>query len=280
MKPNNIRLAIGILLLTAGCQRTESIPPTSDISSKPSSSPQTVALAEHLSTSGPTAPPIHEGLLPLYWQTVPDVRPFQVLINGLPDLDQIIKEAALPAILGAIDTKVIVYKQKKDTEFLHGALVWKKISYDLGPVAGYNYQGNDALQVQSMMIFQKQTIKISGAIGASAGYMTMYIDMENDIPQPLLHVESGYPYEQDVDHDGLNEIVNSVGTVPQTTLYRWAEDRAESIDLNHLLNAPSVNITKAGLVEATFQLGDISMIRLYRLTKEGLSGFEKQLVNP
>ncbi|WP_148449991.1 hypothetical protein [Gorillibacterium timonense] len=50
--------------------------------------------------------------------------------------------------------------------------------------------------------------------------------------------------EADADQDGDNEIIATVGTNPQTSIYKWKESRMEVADLNELMKAGTVLSTK------------------------------------
>ncbi|MBE3595194.1 MAG: hypothetical protein IMX04_09220 [Candidatus Carbobacillus altaicus] len=160
--------------------------------------------------------------IPLSWEKVSVSGNLQVLKEGLNQTERIVKTTTLYAISGSRETKVVIYAKKGDADHLHAALIRDGIVYDLGPAAGYAYDQDDALTVNNLMLFQKEVVKVQGAVGATA-LKRLYIDLTDGIPKLLLTVDEGNASESDVDHDGLPEVVVSAGTIPHTSIYRWKD---------------------------------------------------------
>lgn len=226
-------------------------------------------VANRLSTQDASA--VKDDWIPLSWDKVTVSENPQVLKDGLKQAERIVKTTTLYAISGTRETKVIIYLKKGDIDHLYAALDRNNIVYDLGVAAGYAYDQDDDLTVTNIMLFQKDVVKIQGAVGAAAS-KTRYIDLTDGTPKLLLDVDEGHASESDVDHDGQQEIVVSAGTVPYTSIYRWKDGQIERCQLNEALQAEAVSITEEGAVLGAFGL-DQSDIRLYWLKRDGLKQF-------
>lgn len=236
-------------------------------------SPASPQISNKAGASATFADAAEGGVLPLLWQKYEGSGKVQVLEEGLQQADRIVKETALSGRDGSRENKIAIYTRKNDTDFLYAALVRDHLVYDLGKVAGYHYDQDDAVTVKSIMLFGKKVVKIQGAVGAAAS-MTRYIELQGGEPVQLMVIDEGYASETDVDHDGLPEVIVSSGTFPHTSIYRWQDGHIERSNLNEALQAEAVSITEEGAVLAAFGK-DQSLVKLYWLKKGGLQEFSQ-----
>jgi len=74
---------------------------------------------------------------------------------------------------------------------------------------------------------------VTGAVGANAPIVN-YVSLTS--PRTSIHIEA-HTIEADIDQDGINEIVATVGTAAETTIYRMKNDSLVSANLNEIMKA-------------------------------------------
>lgn len=95
-----------------------------------------------------------------------------------------------------------------------------------------------------------------GSIGTNS-LISDYVSL-NTSPPTLLHIEAN-TIEADVDQDGIKEIVATVGTAAETTIYKMDNNLLLSANLNGIMNANVVMYdTKSNTFQAEVTKGQLS----------------------
>ncbi|WP_229753648.1 M15 family metallopeptidase [Paenibacillus segetis] len=132
------------------------------------------------------------------------------------------------------NTKVEIYRVRGDEHVLAASISVGSTNYDIGEI-GY---GNMAdFPIEEVEVFGDNYIKIIGAIGANSP-VADYILPDPERPM-ILHIEA-HTVEADVDQDGVKEIVSTVGTAANTTIYKLHNKQMMASDLNELMKAQMV----------------------------------------
>ncbi|MCR8657402.1 hypothetical protein [Paenibacillus endoradicis] len=130
------------------------------------------------------------------------------------------------------DTVIVIYSLGEQLQ-LYAYLEHEHQSYDLGPI-GYGKANNRDFQYTVVEALSSSWIKVSGSLGANAPH-TLYLDITKEKPTGL--TISAYTKEFDVNGDGSNEIVASVGSPTYTSLYTLNDQQIGVIEFNDLLDA-------------------------------------------
>ncbi|MGG3284490.1 hypothetical protein [Paenibacillus solani] len=190
------------------------------------------------------------------------------------------KEAALEAPVKSIDatdlTNVLT-KQKIDEytiyfyeekglneENVRAAIGMGTKLFDIGQV-GYAALDPDQYTVNQVQALDQSYIKVNGACGANCP-ISYYI--QPDISTPMsLRIEA-HTVEADVDQDGIKDIVASVGTAADTSIYKLRDGHIVVANLNETLDAQAVIYDNES---NTFGDGT----RNWRVKEEGLVRFRE-----
>lgn len=97
---------------------------------------------------------------------------------------------------------------------------------------------------------------MTGSIGANFP-ISDYVSLTTS-PPTLLHLELN-TIEADVDQDGIKEIVATIGTAAETTIYKMDNNLLLSANLNEIMNANVVTYdTKSNNFQAEVTKGQLS----------------------
>ncbi|MHA7962553.1 hypothetical protein ACX93W_00305 [Paenibacillus sp. CAU 1782] len=169
--------------------------------------------------------------------TMPDLNPIQLAYD-----ESLIFSPATPITpvepsmqlenQSADGAEIIVFGKHEET--IYAALQTKEATYEIGQMgygeaSGYSVSTVDALG--------ETFIKVAGAVGANAP-ISYYVSHVSN-PPTLLHIEAN-TVEADVDQDGIKEIVATVGSAAETTIYKMENHILVSVNLNEIMDASVV----------------------------------------
>ncbi|MCD1261575.1 hypothetical protein B5M42_022490 [Paenibacillus athensensis] len=142
--------------------------------------------------------------------------------------------------------KVLLYQTPADNENVYAALQTDTELFAVGPI-GYTAQP-DQYEVSEVEALHGAYVKIIGACGANCP-ISAYVRLGQPVPV-LLRIEA-HTEEVDLDGDGSCEIVASVGTLAETTVYTVVRGEPAVANLNALLHASLVIYNKqSGVFQA------------------------------
>lgn len=142
------------------------------------------------------------------------------------------------------DLEMEFYRLIPDESRLAVSITIGAVRYAVGEIG---YGDMEHFPVEQVEVLGHSYIKVTGALGANSPVANYILP---DPERPLnLHIEA-HTVEADVDQDGTNEIVATVGTAAVTTVYKLQNGQIMACDLNDLLKAQVVMYDpKANLFE-------------------------------
>jgi hypothetical protein len=151
------------------------------------------------------------------------------------------------------------YQKNQDDENVTGAIKIGMNIFEIGHV-GYSAQNTDQYTVSQVNALDKNYIKVTGACGANCP-ISYYIQTDTNSPK-VLRIEA-HTVEANVDQNGTNEIVATVGTAAQTSIYKIKNAHIVASNLNETLDAQEVTYDKES---NTF----VSGVKIWRVKGEEL----------
>jgi len=145
------------------------------------------------------------------------------------------KENGKFALLNEIhvtDKQTLLSFYQKNEENVYASLKLGQTTYDIGQIR-YDPAVKE-YPVESVNVSSQSYIKLTGACGANCP-ISDYVSVDTS-PPTLLHIEAN-TVEADIDGDGLEEIVATVGTAAETTIYKLQDGKVLSVNLNQVMNA-------------------------------------------
>lgn len=98
----------------------------------------------------------------------------------------------------------------------------------------------EVMGIEEVQIFGKKAIKIYGILGANYAQAFYWIIGEN-MDESIIQVD-GHTMELDLDDDGKKEIISTLGTIPETSIYIFKGDKIYTSNINDSMGAKSVNL--------------------------------------
>jgi len=132
------------------------------------------------------------------------------------------------------ESKVFTYKKNDDVEKIYAALQSKDGTYDMGQIG---YEGASDYSTSTVDVLGQSYVKVSSSVGANAP-ISNYVSLSTS-PPTMLHIEA-HTVEADVDQDGIKEIVATIGTAAETSIYKMDKEYLVSANLNEVMNAAIV----------------------------------------
>lgn len=132
------------------------------------------------------------------------------------------------------------YQKNQDDENVSAAIKIGMNIFEIGHV-GYSAQNTDQYTVSQIKALDNDYIKVTGVCGANCP-ISYYIQTDTNSPK-VLRIEA-HTVEADVDQDGTNEIVATVGTAAQTSIYQLKNAHMVATNLNETLDAQEVTYDK------------------------------------
>ncbi len=144
-------------------------------------------------------------------------------------------------------------KKIDDKKLIYAALRTKEGNYEIGQIG---YEGASDYSINTIEVLGQSYIKVTGSIGANFP-ISDYVSLTTS-PPTLLHLELN-TIEADVDQDGIKEIVATIGTAAETTIYKMDNNLLLSANLNEIMNANVVTYdTKSNNFQAEVTKGQLS----------------------
>lgn len=138
------------------------------------------------------------------------------------------------------DTKAFLFQTGEDSD-IFGGLMIGDIYYDLGAVSIMNTPV-ELLGVKEQEIFGETAIKFHGLLGANYSY-SLYWFVNKGITNSVLQVD-GHTTEIDINNDKQNELVSTIGTIPETKIYKFENDKIMVADINKSIEAKTVTFNQ------------------------------------
>lgn len=132
------------------------------------------------------------------------------------------------------------YQKNQYNENIFAAIKIGTNIFEIGQV-GYSVENTDQYTISQDNALDKNNIKVTGACGANCP-ISYYIQTDTNSPK-VLQIEA-HTVEADVDQDGTNEIVATVGTAAQTSIYKIKNAHIVATSLNETLDAQEVTYDK------------------------------------
>lgn len=124
-----------------------------------------------------------------------------------------------------------------ETDDYSGAICVNDNAYTLGQIS-MKIKQEDLMAIEDVQIFGKRAVKLYGILGVNDAQSYYWLfDEKNDIK--IVHVE-GNAVEIDLDKDDKNEIVSTMGTVPETRIYKFEKGHIYVSNINQSIGAKSV----------------------------------------
>lgn len=156
------------------------------------------------------------------------------IVNSLMELDpsQKWKTTMTKRINGA---EIEIYHVRTDENLLAASLTIDSTNYGIGEIG---YGNMEDFIIEIVDVLGENYTKIVGANGANSPVVD-YVLLN---PQsPLVLRLDAHTIEADVNGDGIKEIVSSVGTAAETTIYQLHDKQIVASNLNELMKAQVVN---------------------------------------
>lgn len=135
---------------------------------------------------------------------------------------------------------IYFYQKKQDDEKAIAAIKIGTNIFEIGQV-GYSAQITDQYTVSQVNVLDKTYIKVMGTCGANCP-ISYYIQADTSSPK-VMRIEA-HTVEADVDQDGIHEIVATIGTAAQTSIYKLKNAHIVASNLNETLDAEEVTYDK------------------------------------
>lgn len=131
---------------------------------------------------------------------------------------------------------VFLFKDNENRQ-INGGISLKNKFYDIGEVSVDNTP-DDLMGIEEVQVFGKKAIKIYGILGANYA-QAFYFLVEEKLEESIIQID-GNTVEIDLDNDGKNEIVSTLGTIPETKIFMLKEDTIYTSDINKSIGAKSI----------------------------------------
>ncbi|HOJ79431.1 MAG TPA: hypothetical protein PLG72_01095 [Clostridiales bacterium] len=136
------------------------------------------------------------------------------------------------------DLSAYIFTDDEDGEY-KGAVSTGGKSYYVGLVSMEGTPG-DLMGIKEVQVFGKKAVKFYGILGANYPQALYWLTGEN--PEDSVIQIDGNTTETDLDNDTGNEIVATVGTIPETNIYVLKDSEISVSDINRSLGAKSVRL--------------------------------------
>lgn len=168
-----------------------------------------------------------EEIVPLEFQPVTTKQEVRKLEKST--IQEVVKEKEVD------HGKAFIFKKRNDSA-LYGGYQRNQILFDLGKIGDQTYL--EITSIKKIEFQEKSVLRIQGGLGADYPQTNYYL-IESGVPKPFLQTD-GHTLEQDLDQDGLQEVVASEGTPTLTSIYKLQNSHFSVANVNKALNALSV----------------------------------------
>lgn len=159
-------------------------------------------------------------------------------------------------------TRVVLFTNQNKGEISGGIKLNEKLFY-FGEVS-IEGTPEDLMGIEEIQVFGKKAIKISGKLGANYAH-AFYWFMEENLQESIIQV-AGNTMEIDLDGDGKQEIISTVGTIPETSIFILEGDKIVVSNINKSIGAEAVYPQEKGepLFEVYFEPNKPEQYEFYR----------------
>jgi len=159
---------------------------------------------------------------------------------------KIVKEIVIDNKLSAF-----IFMDNENDEY-KGAFSSDGESYYIGQVSMENTTA-DLMGIKEVQVFGKRAVKFFGVLGANYA-QAFYWFFEENIENLIIRID-GNAMEIDLDNDNKNEIIATMGTIPETSIYKMKEAKILVSNINKSIHAKSVSLTddSSNLFEVYFE---------------------------
>ncbi|MFA7139068.1 MAG: hypothetical protein WC151_11185, partial [Bacteroidales bacterium] len=98
----------------------------------------------------------------------------------------------------------------------------------------------DLMGIEEIQVFGRKAVKIYGILGANYAQAFYWFVEEN--PEKSIIQIDGNTVEIDLDNDDKNEVVATIGTIPETRIYMLKEGKIVISDVNKSIGAKSITL--------------------------------------
>ncbi|TCZ79320.1 hypothetical protein E0485_05500 [Paenibacillus albiflavus] len=138
------------------------------------------------------------------------------------------------------ECKAMLFQLNSDSEIYAGIFINNKL-YSIGPVS-MTSTPEELLSISETDVFGKKLITFSGILGANYA-RTLYVEVKEDSVSPIVSID-GNIIEIDLDHDNSKEIVSTIGTIPETCIYKLIDDQIYIANVNESLDAQAISFNQ------------------------------------
>ncbi|WP_432405585.1 hypothetical protein [Wukongibacter sp. M2B1] len=96
----------------------------------------------------------------------------------------------------------------------------------------------DLIGIKEVQVFGEKSIKIYGVLGVNYS-KSFYWSFEKEFQNSIIQIE-GNTKEVDLDGDSKQEIISTIGTIPETEIYKSEEGEILVSNINKSIGAKSV----------------------------------------
>ncbi|HEY8350864.1 MAG TPA: hypothetical protein VIM13_13660 [Clostridia bacterium] len=136
------------------------------------------------------------------------------------------------------DLSAFIFTDGEDGEY-KGAVSTGGKSYYIGRVS-MEGTPEGLMGIEEVQVFGKKAVKFYGILGANYPQALYWLTGED--PEDSVIQIDGNTTETDLDNDAGNEIVATVGTIPETKIYVLKDSKISVSDINGSLGAKSVRL--------------------------------------
>ena len=151
----------------------------------------------------------------------------------LDNINKIIEEKINDKGLSAF-----IFTDNENSEF-KGGINFNGNSYYIGQVSMDNIP-EDLMGIEEIQVFGRKAVKIYGILGANYAQAFYWFVEEN--PEKSIIQIDGNTVEIDLDNDDKNEVVATIGTIPETRIYMLKEGKIVISDVNKSIGAKSITL--------------------------------------
>ncbi|WP_313559668.1 hypothetical protein [Ruminiclostridium cellobioparum] len=151
----------------------------------------------------------------------------------LDNINKIIEEKTIDK-----ERSAFIFTDNENSEF-KGGINFNGNSYYIGQVSMDNIP-EDLMGIEEIQVFGRKAVKIYGILGANYAQAFYWFVEEN--PEKSIIQIDGNTVEIDLDNDDKNEVVATIGTIPETRIYMLKEGKIVISDVNKSIGAKSITL--------------------------------------
>ena len=136
------------------------------------------------------------------------------------------------------ERSAFIFTDNENSEF-KGGINFNGNSYYIGQVSMDNIP-EDLMGIEEIQVFGRKAVKIYGILGANYAQAFYWFVEEN--PEKSIIQIDGNTVEIDLDNDDKNEVVATIGTIPETRIYMLKEGKIVISDVNKSIGAKSITL--------------------------------------